>query len=177
MTRFFTPVQLLCALSVWVGTSVQAVEPVRSKSVDAGLQVREAATEKELGLPLYPGARPQGDDNEDKGAVSLGLWGGPFGVSIAVRKLRSSDPMAQVVAFYRQQLAVHGIVLECTPGRPAAPEAEGRAASTLRCDKGPTQAGSLILKVGTPRNQRVVALQPQGREVHFQLVRIEVKGD
>jgi len=176
MHRPSIPALLFCASIAAATPWAQAAPAERSKSLDAGLQVREAANEQALGLPIYPGAKAQRDDEDDKAEVSLGLWGGPFGVSIAVRKLRSSDSMAQVVAFYRQQLAAHGAVLECLPGSKP-PPADARNKASLQCDDGPTQPGGLVLKVGTARNQRVVALQPQGREVHFQLVRIEVKGD
>lgn len=166
-------------LPVFIGATVLALASAvaAEPATDAGLQVRESATEKELGLPLYPGAVAQRDDADDKAAVSLGLWGGPFGVHIAVRKMRSTDPLSAVAAFYRQQLAAHGTVLSCLPGAPAPSRASPKRDATLYCDDAPPKPGGLVLKVGTPRNQRVVALQPQGREVHFQLVRIEVKGD
>lgn len=162
-----------CGAALLALASAAAAEP----PLDAGLQVRESASEKELGLPLYPGSLAQRDDADDKAAVSIGLWGGPFGVHIAVRKMRSTDPLPAVAAFYRQQLAAHGTVLTCLPGAPAPSRASPKRDDALNCDDAQPKPGGLVLKVGTPRNQRVVALQPQGREVHFQLVRIEVKGD
>ncbi len=154
-----------------------ASAPRPAPATDAGLHVRESATEAELGLPFYPGSQAQRDDADDKAAVSLGLWGGRFGLRIAVRKMRSSDPLPAVAAFYRQRLAAHGAVLECLPGaKPTARAADPRE-ERLNCDDTLPKPGGLVLKVGTPRNQRVVALQTQGREVHYQIVRIELRGD
>ena len=161
-----------------------AVEPAsaprpdhRPAPADAGLQVRESASEAELGVPVYPGSQVQRDDADDKAAVSLGLWGGRFGLRIAVRKMRSNDPLPAVAAFYRQRLAAHGPVLECLPGAKPPVRPAAQRDDRLNCDDAPPKPGGLVLKVGTPRNQRVVALQPQGREVHYQIVRVELQGD
>ncbi|MBH9579589.1 hypothetical protein [Inhella proteolytica] len=145
----------------------------------AGIELREQATQKELGLPLYPGAQPQRDDAKDKGAVTLGLWGGAFGLHLAVGKYASADRFDEVARYYRVAMAAYGPVLECRPENSGAkapkPAAKG-GEEALSCQDAEPGAGGLVLKVGKPKDQRVVALQTKGAQVHFQLVRIEARG-
>jgi len=141
----------------------------------AGIELREQASQRDLGLPLYPGAKVQRDDASDKGAVSLGLWGGAFGVRLAVAKFSSEDEIDAVARYYRVTMAAYGTVLECreaNSGRKGAGKPE-----VLSCEDAEPGASGLVLKVGKPKDQRIVSLQPKGKQVHFQLVRIEAKGD
>lgn len=141
----------------------------------AGIELREQATQKELGLPLYPGAQLQRDDAKDKGAVTLGLWGGAFGLHLAVGKYASADRLDEVARYYRVAMAAYGAVLECRPENSGA-KAPKPAAETLSCQDAEPGPGGLVLKVGKPKDQRVVALQAKGAQVYFQLVRIEARG-
>lgn len=142
---------------------------------EAGLRIGEQASSKDLGMPIYPGAQVQRSDKEDKAAVHLDLWGGAFGARMAVAKFRSSDRAEELIDFYREVLQPFGKVLEC---RGPAPRGEAKKSeqrdAPLRCED--TREG-VVLKVGTERNQRHVAIQVKGQEVWFQLVRIELKGD
>ncbi|MCZ8233629.1 MAG: hypothetical protein O9335_00575 [Inhella sp.] len=164
----------LLALSACVAALAQS-SPA-SSPYTAGLSVSESAGERELGMPLLPSARPERDEPEDKRALSLGLWGGDRGLRIAVRRLRTTDSAAQVLAYYRRALSAHGPVLECLPGRdePIRPTPDDDA---LRCDAHRSQSGTVVLMVGTQRNQRLVAVQSGGKETHVQLVRLVLKAD
>lgn len=160
----------LLSLTALLMTGAAAASPF-----EAGLRIGEQAGSKELGMPVYPGAQAQRDDKADKAAVHLKLWGGAFGAHMAVAKFRSTDRAEEVLSFYREVLAPFGKVLEC---RGPAPKQEAKKTeqrdAPLRCED--TQDG-VVLKVGTERNQRHVAIQAKGQEVWFQLVRIELKGD
>jgi hypothetical protein len=167
---------LIAAFALSACNTPAAQRAPTSTGFSAGLSVSESVSERELGMPILPGARPQQDEPEDKTALSFGLWGGDKGLRIAVRKLRTSDSVAQVLAFYRQALSAHGPVLECLPGRDEPPRA-AKDDNTLRCDNNRSKSGAVVLMVGTQRNQRLVAVQSQGKETHFQLVRLELKTD
>lgn len=143
----------------------------------AGIELREQASPRDLGLPLYPAAKVQRDDASDKGAVSLGLWGGAFGVRLAVAKFSSEDEFDAVARYYRVTMAAYGTVLECREGNSGRKSGVKPEPDKLSCEDAEPGAGGLVLKVGKPKDQRVVSLQPKGKQVHFQLVRIEAKGD
>jgi hypothetical protein len=57
----------------------------------AGVMVSKQATAKDVGLPVYPGAKAHKDEKEDSPSVQLGLWGSSFGFKLAVMKMESND--------------------------------------------------------------------------------------
>lgn len=168
---------LLLALGLGACSAPAAPGDPKTPRGSAGMSVSESASERELGMPILPGAQPQADEPEDKTALSFGLWGGGKGLRIAVRKLRTPQSATEVVAFYRQALSVHGPVLECLPGRIETVRLTPGDDARLRCDDHRAKPGTVVLAVGTPRNQRVVAVQAQGHETHFQLVRLALTAD
>lgn len=160
-----------------VAVAAIASPAVLAAPFDAGLRFGAQADEADLGLPLFPGAQVQRDDKEDKAAVRMDLWGGAFGLRMAVGKFKVAAKPEELQAFYAKALAAHGAVLNCKGPSPKAEKRskeKGRDAP-LSCDD--TRAEGLVLKVGSERNQRHVAIQAKGDETHFQIVRIELKGD
>src|SRR5690349_6208593 len=87
---------------------------VHGPQTDAGLIVSARATAKELGLPLYPGAMPHKEKDDDSPAANLGLWGNSFGFKLVVLKMESKDSPQKVSEYYRKALAKYGPVLDCT---------------------------------------------------------------
>ena len=168
---------LLLAFVVGSGAAVAQAEEGQLGGFKAGIELREQAGQRDLGLPLYPAAKVQRDDASDKGAVSLGLWGGAFGVRLAVAKFSSEDTFDAVARYYRVTMAAYGTVLECREANSGRKSGVKPEADKLSCEDAEPGASGLVLKVGKPKDQRVVSLQPQGKQVHFQLVRIEAKGD
>src|SRR5208283_1278888 len=63
---------------------------------------------REVGLPLYPGARPHQDKSDDSPKFQLGLWGGSWGFKLVVLKLETNDPPEKVTTFYHKALAKYG---------------------------------------------------------------------
>ncbi|MBB5204587.1 hypothetical protein HNQ51_001901 [Inhella inkyongensis] len=166
---------LMLCLALMAGTAA-AQEAKPHGGFSAGIEMREQATSKDLGLPIYPGAQVQRDTKDDKGAVTLGLWGGLFGVHLAVAQYRSSDSLDEVAGFYRRALAPYGKALECradNSGKLAPQPAPGQ----LGCEDAEPGRDGLVLKVGSKKDQRVVAFQIKGKELHFQLVRLTARGD
>ncbi|MFY8016484.1 MAG: hypothetical protein ACOVN9_00100 [Inhella sp.] len=168
-------------LVVGLALACGATQAQKKDGLDAGLRIGTQANAQDLGLPLYPGATVQRDDSEDKGAVRIDLWGGLFGLKLAVGKFATSDSLEAVAAHYRRAMAAHGKVLECraTGQAPASTPSkkDKNSDEPVSCDASSGSTGELVLKVGTERNQRVVAMKPVGKGLHFQVVRIEVKRD
>ncbi len=149
-----------------------------------GLELRTTASPQDVQMPIYPKAveRPPAnterrDKDGDAGAVRLGLWSPSFGFRLAALKLHSDDKPAQVQAFYREALAAHGPVLTCTADTPITNAAERapRDDKQLRCDEDRPRPGSVVLKVGTREDFRVVAIYPQGSGTQFDLVRMAIR--
>jgi hypothetical protein len=146
------------------------------RDTDAGIRLRLEATEKEVGLPIYPGARPHPESKADSPAANIGLWGKSFGFKLVVLKLESKEAPAIIAAFYQKQLAKYGKVLDCTHGEP---KTDGQSASktreTLTCDDTP-ETGAMVFKSGTKNKQHIVGIKPDGQGSVFQLVLIDTRG-
>lgn len=134
-----------------------------------GFIASKNATPKEVGLPMYPGARRHKDESDDSPAVQLGLWGGNSGFKLVVLKLESDDAPGKVASFYRHALAKYGEVLECTGSSKAAAH-EDKPSRGLDCEGDQPDPGGLILKAGTKEEQHIVGIKPNGAHSVFQLV-------
>ncbi len=175
----------LLALLAWLPQG-PALAQGKPGSFSAGLEVRGELNAAELGLPIYPGARPLPDKADENAALSLGLWGGSLGFSLKVAKYASRASLDLVAAYYREALAALGPVIDCSSGVPRAlaPASAASAASAASsstppsCDnKKPSVTGELIYKVGDAKNFHLVALQPrEGAGVEFQIVRMQSRG-
>lgn len=141
----------------------------------AGLVVSDQATAEDVGLPIYPGAKPHKDAKDDSEAARLGIWGGGFGFRIAALKMESNDTPAQVAEFYKKALAKYGNVLDCT-GDAASNHEKNDSSAVLTCGDDKPDKGGLLLKVGTKEKQHIVAVEPNGKGAIFSLVYFWVKG-
>jgi hypothetical protein len=149
----------------------------RSDRNSIGFIASKEASAKEVGLPLYPGARPHKDESNDSPAVQLGLWGGPSGFKLVVLKLESNDAPEKVAAFYRKALAKYGKVLDCTDSsRAAGLKGEGDSSHELGCEEDRPESGELLLKAGTKEEQHLVGIKPNAGRSVFQLVYLEARG-
>ena len=92
-------------------------------SQGAGIYFNAEAGAKDVGLPVYPGARPYRDKDENQSSVKFGLWGSSFAFKLAVVKLESNDSPQKVAAFYKRALAKYGTVVDCSA---ASSEAEDK---------------------------------------------------
>jgi hypothetical protein len=155
------------------------------------MKVRDEASAKDTGLPVYPGATPkphkQGDDDKGQASVSMSM----FGLKVAVVSFVSDDDPAKVIAWYRSELKPLGRVVECTESGDDVGNASVHGDSDdaddkpVSCDN-KTRHGSREItqfKMGTERNQKVVAIakRKDGKSgAEFALVRVIVgkgKGD
>lgn len=132
------------------------------------------ATEKDLGLPIYPGARQHKDNAEDSPALNVGLWGGSSGFRLAVLKLESSDSPERVAAFYRKALASYGTVLDCGQSVPnKSGKSGGGQSNALDCEGDRPVKGSFTLEVGTKEKMHAVGIEPNGKGSLISLVYVE----
>jgi len=144
-----------------------------------GFMASDEAGAKEVGLPIYPGARPHKDKSDDTPAAQLGLWGGNSGFRLVILKMESNDPPSKVAAFYRKALGKYGKILSC----PDSSSSSGTATSSddkknhLECDEGDNpKPGEVEFKAGTEESQHIVAIEANGVGTAFSLVYVEAKG-
>jgi hypothetical protein len=174
------PARVLAGLLVIVAGAFACVAHAQddsakqSNGTSAGVIVSQEATAKEVGLPLYPGAKPRKDGTDDSTAAQLGLWGGAFGFKLVVLKLASGDAPEKVAAFYRKALAKYGPVLDCS-NPPAAPAGKDNAAKLVCGDDKPDPGGQLF-KAGRKEKQHLVSIKPHGTGASFELLYIEARG-
>ncbi len=163
---------IMCAATLPLQAQVKKESKDQS---DAGLILSPHATAKEVGLPIYPEARPHKDEGENSQAVQLGLWDSSFGFKLVVLKMESDDAPDKIAAFYQKHLARYGRVLNCTDGGPVSEE-KGKSPKEITCDEKPGKGGQ-VFKAGTKERQHVVGIQPNGMGSLFQLVYVEARGE
>ena len=179
-----TATGLLAALLLCTGPAGASDKPASAADTgfSAGLSVQPSTTFEKLGLPGYPGATLYVEPGEEgqKASASVGVNLGFFGVQVNAMKLRSSDSAQTVAAWYREQLARLGPVLDCSANGPAdAPPLADKKADkqVLRCGKDRAKPGAALFKLGHQQAQRVVAIQPLGAGgTKLTLVRVETRG-
>jgi hypothetical protein len=169
-------------------------KPFDVRSSIGDLHVGKDADARNAGLPLYPGARPKHEENNDP--LNFGILTEGFGLKLVVAKYESDDAPAKVVDFYREKLKKYGKVLECHSQKHGGDvdvhsddkDSEGSGSNNskdknkdqeskqLKCDSdgGPVTE----LKVGTEDNQHVVAIEPRdsGKGATFALVYVRTRG-
>ena len=144
-----------------------------------GLELRfnDEAAAADVGLPAYPGSKPYKEDDQSSSAANVRLSTSLFGLKVVGVNLETSDKPEKVGAFYRQALAKYGNVLECSDeaerSMNSKPDAEG--GDELECESDDPGANSVVYKVGTEENQRIVAIKPHGDGARFSLVHLDVR--
>jgi hypothetical protein len=149
---------------------------VQGKDTDAGLIVSARATAKEVGLPIYPGAVPHKDRENESPAARLGMWGGSFGFKLVVLKMESKDAPKKVAEFYQKALAKYAKVLDCTNAS-AATQDKDEKPDKLTCSDDKPEPGGMLFKAGTKKKQHIVAVQPNGKGTIFSLIYVEARGE
>jgi hypothetical protein len=126
------------------------------------LHLGKDANAQKAGLPLYPGAHPKQEKDNDP--LNFGILTESFGFKIVVAKYESDDAPSKVIDFYRDRLKKYGKVLECHTsehgGDAHADFDDDKHSKQLKCE-GDNTGPVTELKVGTEDNQRVVAIEPR----------------
>src|SRR5579864_8827492 len=143
-----------------------------------GIHVRKGANVADVGLAVYPGARPRHEDSDgdDKSAnVNISSFG--YGLKVVALEYESDDPPAKLIAYYKDQLQKYGHVLECHTSHMHF-NADGNGwdhgSHELTCEG--STGSNVELKVGTKENQHIVAIQPEGQGSSFSLVYVRTHG-
>ncbi|MET0209445.1 MAG: hypothetical protein ABW220_10415 [Burkholderiaceae bacterium] len=159
--RHAVRVSCLLAVSLALGACAQTPpqpEPARADGFKAGLSLdTEPATSADLGVPVYPGARPLLEGEDDKASVRLSLWGGSAGFKLSAAKFQSRDGAERVSRFYRSALARYGDLLDCSAI--SAPRGDSKDGTVLSCGSDKVEAGAQVYKVGVPKNFRAVTVK------------------
>jgi len=142
----------------------------------ASLDLNDDASAADVGLPAYPGSKPFKEADDSSSGANVGLSTSLFGFKVVALKLQSADKPERVAAFYRDALSKYGAVLECRDD--AAIRADtSRSDDALTCDSNDYGKHTVVYKVGTKQNQRLVAIKPLGDGSQFNLVHIDVRDD
>jgi hypothetical protein len=173
---------LLAALTLplYAQQSDSKDKPFDVRSSVGDMHVGKDADAAKQGLPLYPGARPKREKDNDP--LNFGILTESFGMNLIVAEYESDDPPAKVIDFYRDKLKKYGKVLECHSqkhgGDVEAHEdsKDSKESKELKCEEnsGPVTE----LKVGTEDNQHVIAVEPgdAGKGSTFALVYLHTRG-
>ncbi len=171
-----------CRLHVEKGANGEDKD-VQMETPFGGIRVNtDQTTAADLGLPVYPGARPVKDDDSHKSAdVHLGF--GEWQLRVRAVTYGTMDKQDQVAAFYKKALARYGEVLTCegnqAVGTPAV-TAEGLTCDDNRkvhADAGSfhSEEGNFELKAGSERHQHIVGFENSaGGQTRFALVALDL---
>ena len=166
---------MLCFASSLAAQEKQDKEAAGGKgSQGAGIYFNAEASAKDVGLPIYPGARPHKEKDDDSTSAKFGLWGGSFGLKLAVLKLESNDSPQKVAAFYKKALARYGTVLDCgAAASQSGNKDENESSKKLTCEHDKLKPGEMEFKAGTKEKQHIVGIEPNANGSLFQLVYLE----
>jgi hypothetical protein len=143
-------------------------------SEGAGIYFDAEPSAKDVGLPIYPGARPHRDKDDNQSSVKFGLWGGSFAFKLAVVKLESSDSPQKVAAFYKKALAKYGTVLDCgASSSETRDKNQSHSSNQITCETDKPGPGEMTMKAGTKEKQHIVGIQPSGAGSTVELVYVE----
>lgn len=144
-------------------------------SFGAGIRVAEDIAAEETGLAAYPGATLVENHHGDNKSAKVQIGFGEFGLKVVVAKLRSADSAERVAAYYREQLAQYGEVLDCSaPG--AADKRSDRKSKALSCEDDHARRHSMLFKSGRKSDQYLVDIHSKGEGSEFSLVHVKVNG-
>jgi hypothetical protein len=168
------------ALPVLAQDSDSQDKPFDVRSSIGDMHVGKDASAQKQGLPLYPGAHPK--EEKDNDPLNFGILTDSFGMKLMVAKYESGDAPAKIVDFYRGKLKKFGTVLECHSQKHSGnvevhdDDKDSKDSKELKCEEnsGPVTE----LKVGTEDNQHVVAVEPadSGKGSTFALVYLYTRG-
>jgi hypothetical protein len=142
-----------------------------------GLHVNEQADVRDIGLPVYPGAKPKPKTDDDSKSANVNIASSFFGLKVVAIEYVSDDPPTKVINFYHEELKRFGSVVQCRTDK------QGNDISVTLTNKGSKEvscgsnSGNIIeLKVGTEDNQRLVSVGPSSSGSDFALVYIHARG-
>lgn len=144
------------------------------KEFSMGIEGHARTEAADVGLPVFAGATPLQQSDNDQAAVTLGAWAGKFGLHIDAMKFRTAAQPERVAAFYLKALGRYGDVLDCRdPANRVKPPKD--QADKLSCETSAPKAGEYEYRVGTARSFRAVSVKPDGEGSRFDMARIDLR--
>jgi hypothetical protein len=171
----------LASLAAHAQQSDKDDKPFDVRSSIGDMHVGKDADAEKAGLPLYPGARPKQEKENDP--LNFAILTENFGLKIVVAKYESDDSPAKILAFYRDKLKKYGKVLECHSHDDGvhtdanSDSDKDQHSKVLKCE-GDNSGPVTELKAGTEDDQHVVAIEPPdgGKPSTFVLVYLHNRG-
>ena len=166
------------ALPFWAQDNTD--KPKDKSEINHSLGANKNVTAKDVGLSIYPGARPHKDEGkDDSSAAQLWAWYNNSGFKLVVLKLESDDSPDKISAFYRKELARYGEVLDCSAPPQKTNDTAKNSSHKLTCDDDEVQmkSGHFQYKAGTKENQHLVGIEPNGSGSVFHLIYVKSRSD
>jgi hypothetical protein len=125
---------------------------------------------EDVGVRVYPGARPIDDGDEtDRANVSIQS---PFvDLQVAALKYTSDDAPDAIAEFYRRELAAYGPVTLCRG------ELDFDRDASPGCKSRRSREGQLQVGVGTKGHFRMASVKPRGTGSEFAVVYVRASND
>ena len=180
--RFLLQIAVLGAL-VFAGANSSFAQ---DSGFSLDLHANSHATAKDIGLPLYPGAAPWKDSDNDSSAANLGFGLNGFHFGLLVASFSTTDSPVRVLDYYRKPLSHYGEVLECDKGKAVGPLTVTRSGLTCSGSKdggvkfngNGDSSNDHELRAGTPLRYRVVGIsETKDGKTKFGLVYLELPKD
>jgi hypothetical protein len=175
----------ITALSLGAVAHGQASGKKKDTHKSVGFNLSADATEKDLGLPFYPGAKPYKGSDDNDSSLNVGFQGGSDAFKLVVMKLESPDSPEKIAAFYRKALNKYGTVLDCSKATLAAGESAGgkndsdkneeknAKSNRLTCEDDDRTKQGYSYRSGTRDNMHVVGIEPDGKNTVISLVYVK----
>jgi len=177
---------VLAVASVWLLTAACSIR-VSDKDKDkqkvdiqtpiANLKVDTSSQATDNGIAVYPGAKPrEADKDGDKHRANVNIGGLGFGLKVIAAEYVTPDSPEKVKTFYEDKLKEFGDVLTCKghSSEDGDVHMSGDQDDKLTC-KG-AHGDGWELKVGTQKNQHIVAIEPDGSGTRFGTVLVQIHG-
>lgn len=134
------------------------------------LTVTKDVLPEDVGVAVYPGARPVEDGNDtDRANVYIDS---PFvDLRVAALKYTSADAPEAIAEFYRRELARYGPVTLCHG------DIDFERDEAPRCKSRRSREGQLQVGVGTKGNFRMASVKPRGSGSEFAVVYVRASND
>jgi len=141
------------------------------------MQVKTDTDASSTGLSVYPGATPVHDNDEKHDSANVSFDFGGFHLGVKAASYQTGDSEDKVIAFYRQDMAKYGDVIECRDDQPVGTPT--RTTQGLTCDEHnksnvhvdtSSHKHDLELRTGSQHLQHIVGVEQKDGETRIGLV-------
>jgi hypothetical protein len=170
-----TGILLSAGCSVRVDDKDKEKQKVDIQTPFANLKVDTSPDSTDNGIPVYPGAKPrEADKDGDKHRANVNIGGANFGLKVIAAEFVTPDAPEKVKTFYLDKLQKFGDVLECKGHSSDGDHNMGDDDQKLNCNG--SHGSGWELKVGSKKDQHIVAIEPDGSGTRFGTVLVQIHG-